>query len=344
MHTEKAMRAVYAILMVVVGFVILVPVLALIFGSFWSASPVAAGHVTLANWIRAVTIRIPADIPTLVFNSLVFAFVTAAISVVLGVTMAFLVVRTDMPYGRVLRQARDRAAGLSHHHRGAGMDPAAEPPHRGPQRHVPGGLRHQPVQHLFVSGDDLPHGAVRVPHRVPHRHERFPSHGSVAGRTVHRLRQYRQRNTSPGDPARAEAADPLFVPAGVRHRADHAGSAHPHRRPRRHLRIHLGHLQPHRLGLPVADLLQHRRGAGHDGHPRQSALAAPVPSSRAACGELRHGHRQGPARERPLPGPVALRGVGVLLALLRRGDRAAGAGDPAALLFPVRGVPPACTC
>ena len=101
MHTENAMKAVYTILMVVMGFVILVPVLALMFGSFWSASPVASGHVTLDNWIRALNISIPADIPTLVFNSLVFAFATAAISVVLGVTMAFLVARTDMPYGHV---------------------------------------------------------------------------------------------------------------------------------------------------------------------------------------------------------------------------------------------------
>ncbi|MDE0214366.1 MAG: hypothetical protein OXN22_09835, partial [Deltaproteobacteria bacterium] len=101
MHTENAMRTVYAILMVVIAVVILVPVAALVFGSFWSASPVAPGHVTLANWIRALTISIPADIPTLVFNSLVFAFMTAAISVLLGVTMAFLVERTDMPFGRV---------------------------------------------------------------------------------------------------------------------------------------------------------------------------------------------------------------------------------------------------
>ena len=101
MHTENAMRAVYTILMVVIGFVILVPVLALVFGSFWSSSPVAAGHVTLDNWIRALNISIPTDLPTLVFNSLVFAFVMAAISVVLGVAMAFLVVRTDMPYGNV---------------------------------------------------------------------------------------------------------------------------------------------------------------------------------------------------------------------------------------------------
>ena len=101
MHTENAMRAVYAILMAVIGFVILVPVLALVFGSFWSASPVAAGHVTLDNWARALAIRIPADIPTLVFNSLVFALATAAISVVLGVAMAFLATRTDMPCGNV---------------------------------------------------------------------------------------------------------------------------------------------------------------------------------------------------------------------------------------------------
>ncbi len=101
MHTENAMRVVYTILMVVIAFIILVPVLALVFGSFWSASPVATGHFTLDNWIRAINIRIPADIPTLILNSLVFAFMTAAISVLLGVTMAFLVVRTDMPYGRV---------------------------------------------------------------------------------------------------------------------------------------------------------------------------------------------------------------------------------------------------
>ena len=101
MHTENAMRAVYAILMAVIGFVILVPVLALVFGSVWSSSPVAAGHVTLDNWARALAIRIPADIPTLVFNSLVFALATAAVSVVLGVVMAFLVTRTDMPYGNV---------------------------------------------------------------------------------------------------------------------------------------------------------------------------------------------------------------------------------------------------
>ena len=101
MHAENAMRVVYTILMVVIAFIILVPVLALVFGSFWSASPVATGHITLDNWVRAINIRIPADIPTLILNSLVFAFMTAAISVVLGVTMAFLVVRTDMPYGRV---------------------------------------------------------------------------------------------------------------------------------------------------------------------------------------------------------------------------------------------------
>lgn len=98
------MRAGYVTLRAIIAFVILIPILALVFGSFWSASPVAAGHFTLANWLRALTTSIPATIPTLFVNSLLFAFLTATASVVLGMVMAFLIARTDMPYGSLFEK------------------------------------------------------------------------------------------------------------------------------------------------------------------------------------------------------------------------------------------------
>ncbi len=99
------MRIVALALMVIVGFIILVPVLALVFGSFWSDSPVApTGHLTLANWVSAFTISIPETLPVLFVNSLLFAFLVAIFSVGLGVLMAYLVERTDMPYGHIFEK------------------------------------------------------------------------------------------------------------------------------------------------------------------------------------------------------------------------------------------------
>jgi len=103
--SERAIRTLSVSLVVILGFIIFLPVLALVFGSFWSDSPVAmAGHFTLKNWIKAYTLRIPATLPTLFLNSLLFAFLVATISVTLGVTTAYLVERTDMPFGGVFEK------------------------------------------------------------------------------------------------------------------------------------------------------------------------------------------------------------------------------------------------
>ncbi|MBI4490453.1 MAG: iron ABC transporter permease [Deltaproteobacteria bacterium] len=105
MYSNRAMRVVFAILMVIIGFTVFLPVCALIFGSFWSDSPVApTGHLTLANWVRALSMSIPATLPGLFLNSLLFAFLVATISVTLGVIMAYLVERTDMPFGHFFEQ------------------------------------------------------------------------------------------------------------------------------------------------------------------------------------------------------------------------------------------------
>ena len=105
MLSNKAIGFASSTLVVILGFVVLLPVLALVFGSFWSASPVSLeGHFTLQNWIKACLLRIPATLPTLFLNSLLFAFLVAVISMVLGVAMAYLVARTDMPYGLIFEK------------------------------------------------------------------------------------------------------------------------------------------------------------------------------------------------------------------------------------------------
>ena len=105
MLSNRAIRAASITLVIILGFVVFLPILALVFGSFWSDSPVALeGHFTLKNWIKAYSLRIPASLPMLFLNSLLFAFLVAGISVVLGVTMAYLVERTDMPYGHVFEK------------------------------------------------------------------------------------------------------------------------------------------------------------------------------------------------------------------------------------------------
>ncbi len=105
MENEKAVRFVFLILLAVMTVIIFLPVMALVFGSLWSDTPVATtGHLTLSNWGRAFTMTIPATVPTLFLNSLLFALMVATISVGLGLTMAYLVERTDMPCGRLFEQ------------------------------------------------------------------------------------------------------------------------------------------------------------------------------------------------------------------------------------------------
>ncbi|MFQ5902180.1 MAG: ABC transporter permease [Candidatus Binatia bacterium] len=105
MQTENSMRVVYTTLIVIIGFVVLLPITALVFGSFWSDSPVSPrGHLTVANWVKAFTMSIPATLPALFLNSLLFAFLVATFSVALGIIMAYLVERTDMPYGRLFEK------------------------------------------------------------------------------------------------------------------------------------------------------------------------------------------------------------------------------------------------
>ncbi|MEK6600982.1 MAG: iron ABC transporter permease [Candidatus Binatota bacterium] len=105
MYSSSTLRLASLTLMVIIGLIVLLPICALVFGSFWSDSPVAkGGSLTLENWARAISISIPTTLPVLFLNSLLFAFLVAILSVALGVTLAYLVERTDMPCGRLFEQ------------------------------------------------------------------------------------------------------------------------------------------------------------------------------------------------------------------------------------------------
>lgn len=105
MHVHWPLRLTALMLIAAIALIVLLPVGALVFGSFWSDSPVAeSGHLTLANWSKALAMSIPATLPTLFLNSLLFALLVAVISVTVGVGVAYLVERTDVPARRMLEQ------------------------------------------------------------------------------------------------------------------------------------------------------------------------------------------------------------------------------------------------
>ncbi len=73
---------------------ILYPIIFLLYGSFWSANPGFAGHLTLANYIKAfysnqtyITLR----------NTVEYALGSAVFAVTLGVILSYILTRTDTP-------------------------------------------------------------------------------------------------------------------------------------------------------------------------------------------------------------------------------------------------------
>jgi iron(III) transport system permease protein len=86
-------------LLVVVGALVLPPFLLLIVGSFWGAPPGEPGAISLQAYYEAY--RSPHTYEVL-WNSAYIAFVKTCLALMWGVTMAWLVTRTDMPLRRTL--------------------------------------------------------------------------------------------------------------------------------------------------------------------------------------------------------------------------------------------------
>jgi iron(III) transport system permease protein len=83
----------------VLGFLILYPILFVVFGSFWSANPGQPGHLTLDNYASTLD-----DLKTytLLWNTLVYAFGVSVLAVSVGLILSFITTRTDTPLRRFL--------------------------------------------------------------------------------------------------------------------------------------------------------------------------------------------------------------------------------------------------
>lgn len=81
-----------AVLIVVV--LVLLPISFLLFGSFYSAPPGEEGHFTVANYLRAL--KVPWFV-TSVLNSIKVAVFSSLIACALGISVAWVTVRTNMP-------------------------------------------------------------------------------------------------------------------------------------------------------------------------------------------------------------------------------------------------------
>ena len=84
--------------LIIMGILIALPIIALLFGSFWSSRPGAPGFLTFDNYIKTFT-----DIRSLnlLTNSLFYAFGAALLATSVATVIAFLTSRTDTPLARV---------------------------------------------------------------------------------------------------------------------------------------------------------------------------------------------------------------------------------------------------
>ena len=84
--------------LIIMGILIALPIIALLFGSFWSSRPGAPGFFTFDNYIKTFT-----DIRSLnlLTNSLFYAFGAALLATSVATVIAFLTSRTDTPLARV---------------------------------------------------------------------------------------------------------------------------------------------------------------------------------------------------------------------------------------------------
>ena len=84
--------------LIIMSILIALPIIALLFGSFWSSRPGAPGFLTFDNYIKTFT-----DIRSLnlLTNSLFYAFGAALLATSVATVIAFLTSRTDTPLARV---------------------------------------------------------------------------------------------------------------------------------------------------------------------------------------------------------------------------------------------------
>ena len=87
-------RAFIPLVIIVMSVLIILPVGALLFGSFWSSRPGTPGYLTLENYAKTFS-----DVRSLklLTNSLFYSFGSALLATLLGIIIAFITSRTDTP-------------------------------------------------------------------------------------------------------------------------------------------------------------------------------------------------------------------------------------------------------
>ncbi|MFQ6134362.1 MAG: ABC transporter permease [Nitrososphaerales archaeon] len=97
MNSKSLSRLTLPLIIIVMGIMIVIPVGALVFGSFWSSRPGAPGHFTLENYVDAFS-----DVRSirLLTNSLAFAFGSGLLATSVATVLAFVTTRTDTPLSR----------------------------------------------------------------------------------------------------------------------------------------------------------------------------------------------------------------------------------------------------
>src|SRR5690349_1978430 len=92
-------RIIQWVVLLVTGFVVLAPMVPVVWQSFLDAPLYDGGSFTLDNYAQLV---VSDTVRTMLLNTIGFAVMTTAFAVVLGLGIGFLVVRTDLPGRRLI--------------------------------------------------------------------------------------------------------------------------------------------------------------------------------------------------------------------------------------------------
>jgi iron(III) transport system permease protein len=92
------LKVAYNATFVLVAIMVMVPIIALVYGSFRTTAPGVAGEWTLANYAALASRGVVATIGT----TLWIGFASSALCIVVGTTLALLIHRTDFKYGKLL--------------------------------------------------------------------------------------------------------------------------------------------------------------------------------------------------------------------------------------------------
>ncbi|MCL5066966.1 MAG: ABC transporter permease subunit, partial [Thaumarchaeota archaeon] len=92
-------KAAFIVLLVVVGFLTVIPLTFVAFSSFWSVSPGVAGHLTFLNYFRAYSNPLTYHA---ILNTFIYSLGATSVAAAIGIPFSWFVSRTNTPFARFL--------------------------------------------------------------------------------------------------------------------------------------------------------------------------------------------------------------------------------------------------